>query len=65
MGRKLTFKCQSDTNTEGVLYLNVISQRNHQIINIETNREVGFQISQVNEVTEFLKTHVQNRAIKT
>jgi hypothetical protein len=57
--------CQSDTNREGVLYLNVISQRKHQIINIETNREVGFQISQVNEVTEFLMTLVQNRGIKT
>jgi hypothetical protein len=65
MGRKLTIKCQSDTNTEGVLYLNVISQRKHQIINTETNREVDFQISQVNEVIEFLMTFVQNRGRKT
>jgi hypothetical protein len=61
VGRKLTFKYQSDTNTEGVLYLNVISQSEHQIINTEANREVRFQISQVDEVTEFLMTFVQDK----
>jgi hypothetical protein len=31
----------TDTNTEKVLYLNVISQSKHQIYNAEENKEVG------------------------